>query len=140
MISRTGFFILAACVLTLWLAPAAAGAAVQITKRDCQRLVAYRPDPGVAYVPGADARGRPVAPADLSGAPRIALPETIVIDIEADLQDRFGFPARAESFEGDAQIGVVEVAPDGTASFNGQPLQDDAQAALTRRCQEILRQ
>lgn len=140
MTSRIGFFILAACALTLWVSPATAGAAVQIAKRGCQRLVAYRPAPGVAYVPGADVRGRPVVPADLSGAPQIALPETIVIEIEADLQDRFGFPTRADSFEGDAKLGTVQVAPDGTASFNGQPLQDDAQAALARRCQEILSQ
>ena len=101
-------------------------------------MVAHVPDPRVDYVPGKDVRGRPVAPADLDDSVRIALPEIIVIDIEVELQDRFGFPANASSFEADANIGVVEVAPDGTARFNGQPLQDDAQAALTRRCQEIL--
>ncbi len=114
------------------------GTAVGIAKRDCQRLDVHVPDPGVAYQSGVDVRGRAVAPADLGGAPRLALPEIIVIDIDVDLEDRFGFPAKADSFEADARVGVVEVAPDGSARFNGQPLQEEAQSELTRRCQETL--
>lgn len=116
----------------------AEGATIKITKQDCRRLTGHLADPGVAYQSGRDVHGKPVVPADLGGAPQITLPATIVIDIEVDLQDRFGFPAQADSFEADAQIGVVEVAPDGSARFNGQPLQDEVQAELTRRCQEIL--
>ncbi len=136
------FCLLVLLAAVLWqtaaLAAEAGGTEVRITKRDCQRLAVHVPDPGVTYQSGVDVRGRQVAPADLGGAPRIALPEIIVIDIEVDLQDRFGIPANVNSFEGDAQIGLVEVAPDGSARFNGQPLQDKTQAELTRRCQEIL--
>ena len=116
----------------------AEGRVVTLTKQDCRRLSVHVPDPGVAYRPGVDVNGRPVTPADLGGAPPLAIPETVTIEIEVDLQDRFGIPADANSFKGDAQIGTVEVDRDGRARFNGQPLQDEAQFELARRCQEIL--
>ncbi len=121
--------------------PAAAHetATVTITKADCARLVAHVPGPGVAYEPGVDVYGREVAPADLDGAPRIELPETIVIDIEVDLQARFGTPDNKVLFDPDAEMGEV-VYKDGRFTFNGQPLQDEAQAELAARCQEIVRQ
>ncbi len=134
--------LLAALATIPWHIPALqagdGGGEVRIAKRDCRRLAVHVADPGVAYQSGVDVHGRSVTPADLGGAHKIALPEIIVIDIEVDLQDRFGFPAKAGSFEGDAQIGTVEVAPDGSARFNGQALQDETQAALARRCQEVL--
>ena len=70
---------------------------VAITRADCARLVAHVPAPDVAYEPGVDVYGREVVPADLGGAPRIELPETIVIDIEVDLQARFGTPEDRKS-------------------------------------------
>ncbi len=135
--------LLAVLVPVLWrtavLEAGAVSTEVGIAKRDCRRLAPHVPAPGVAYQSGVDVRGRSVAPADLGGAPRIALPEIIVIDIDVDLEDRFGFPANADSYSADATVGVVEIEPDGTARFNGQPLQDEAQSELARRCQEILK-
>ena len=118
--------------------PTTTGAAittVAITRADCARLVAHVPDPDVAYEPGVDVYGREVAPADLGGAPRIELPETILIGIEIDLLARFGIPV---SHAG-AEVGEVAYR-DGRFTFNGQPLQDQAQAELAARCQEIVRQ
>ena len=115
----------------------AEGQVVTLTKEDCRRLSVHVPEPGVAYQPGVDVNGRPVTPADLGGAPALATPETVTIEIEVDLQDRFGIPANSNLFKGDAKIGTVEVDRDGRARFNGQPLQDEEQLELTRRCQEI---
>ncbi|MCH9011461.1 MAG: hypothetical protein IIA68_00175 [Proteobacteria bacterium] len=112
---------------------------VAITRADCARLVAHVPAPDVAYRPGVDVYGREVAPADLGGAPRIELPETILIDIEIDLQARFGIPADPTQYDPDAEVGEVAYR-DGRFTFNGQPLQDQAQAELAARCQEIDRQ
>ena len=112
---------------------------VAITRADCTRLVAHVPAPDVAYRPGVDVYGREVAPADLDGAPRIELPETILIDIEIDLQARFGIPANPTLYDPDAEVGEVAYR-DGRFTFNGQPLQDEAQAELAARCQEIDRQ
>ena len=112
---------------------------VAITRADCARLVAHVPAPDVAYRPGVDVYGRAVVPADLGGAPRIELPETILIDIEIDLQARFGIPADPTQYDPDAEVGEVAYR-DGRFTFNGQPLQDQAQAELAARCQEIVRQ
>ncbi len=112
---------------------------VAITRADCARLVAHVPAPDVAYEPGVDVYGRDVVPADLGGAPRIELPETILIDIEIDLQARFGIPADPALYDADAEVGEV-LYKDGRFTFNGQPLQDEAQAELAARCQEIVRQ
>ncbi len=132
-------FLLAA---TLAATPAAAHekaetARVAITRADCARLVAHVPDPDVAYQPGVDVYGREVAPADLGGAPRIELPETILIDIEIDLLERFGIPANPALYDPDAEVGEVAYR-DGRLTFNGQPLQDEAQAELAARCQRIV--
>ncbi len=135
---------LAPALFLLAAAPAAAPAAahekatVAITRADCARLVAHVPDPDVAYEPGVDVYGREVVPADLGGAPRIELPKTILIDIEIDLLQRFGIPANPALYDPDAEVGWV-VYRDDRFTFNGQPLQDEAQAELAARCQEIVR-
>ncbi len=129
-------FLLAAALAA---APAAAHerATVAITRVDCARLVAHVPGPDVAYHPGVDVYGREVAPADLGGAPRIELPETILIDIEIDLLQRFGIPASPALYDGDVEVGEVAYR-DGRFTFNGQPLQDEAQAELAARCQKVV--
>ncbi len=132
---------LAPALFLLAAAPAAAHetATVTITRADCARLVEHVPGPDVAYQPGVDVYGREVAPADLGGAPRIELPETILIDIEVDLQARFGTPENEVLFDPDAEMGWV-VYHDGRFTFNGQPLQDEAEAELAARCQNIVRE
>ena len=132
---------LAPALFLLAASPAAAHdtATVTITRADCARLVKHVPGPDVAYRPGVDVYGREVAPADLNGAPRIELPETILIDIEIDLLRRFGIPANPALYDPDAEVGEV-LYKDGRFTFNGQPLQDQAQAELAARCQEIVRQ
>jgi hypothetical protein len=114
-------------------------AVVTITKADCDRLVEHRPAPDVAYQPGVDVNGTPVAPADLNGGIQIAVPETIRIPITVDLFNRFGIPANPNSFEAEAEVGVVTYR-DGRAYFNGQPLQDDAAAELSALCQKAARE
>ncbi|MGE5503210.1 MAG: hypothetical protein ACM31L_02195 [Actinomycetota bacterium] len=58
---------IAAALMTA--APAwAEDVAVQVTKQDCARLVHYTPSADVAYKPGVDVHGKPVAPADLPGS------------------------------------------------------------------------
>ncbi len=112
---------------------------VAITRADCARLVAHLPAPDVAYQPGVDVHGREVVPADLGGAPRIEVPETILIYIEIDLLERFGIPANPALYDAHVEVGEV-LYKDGRFTFNGQPLQDEAQAELAARCQEVVRQ
>jgi len=113
-------------------------AEVTIARADCARLVAHIPAADVAYRPEVDAYGRAVAPADLSGGTQIPVPETLHIPIEIDLLDRFGIPAHPDLYESDIPLGEV-VYQNGRLSFNGQPLEDEAAAELSRRCQKIIR-
>ncbi len=112
-------------------------AEVIITRADCARLVAHVPAPDLAYQSGVDAYGRAVAPAELDGGTPIQAPETLRIPIEIDLLDRFGIPANPALYESDIPIGEV-LYRNGRLTFEGQPLQDEAAAELSRRCQQIL--
>ena len=136
-----GAFVGGLCIAS-WLAPLSAGAhesaALAISRADCDRLVAHLPAPDVAYRPGVDAHGRPVAPADLDGGVQIDVPEDIVIVIEVDLFERFAIPADPANYQAVALIGLVEYR-DGRFTFNGQPLQNEETAALAERCQTIAR-
>ncbi len=131
-------------ILLAWLIIAASPAVahnppvVTISRADCDRLVVHQPSPDVAYQPGVDVNGRPVAPADLNGGIQIAVPETIRIPIEVDLFNRFGIPADPNQYEAEAQVGEV-IYRDGRAYFNGQPLQDDTAAELAALCQKVMR-
>lgn len=137
----------AALACGLWLAGALApargevevdGVTIRVTKADCRRLVKHAPAPDVAYQPGVDVHGDPVAPADLYDRPRIELPRTVTLPIEVELDRRFGLPDD-DSFEGDVRVGTVAVDLDtGRATFNGQPLTAEAEAELRAKCQRVL--
>lgn len=89
--------------------------------------------PGADYVPGVDAQGKPVAPADLpSATPPLKL-DNFPIEIDVNLQKRFGIPANASLFHGKAIIGFVTV-KDGQAYFNGQPISDNETAMFAAAC------
>lgn len=109
---------------------------VIISRSDCARLVAHKPAADAIYTPGVDVQGRAVAPADLPGTPQIAMPDEIVIDITVEIQKRFGIPSDAALFKPEARIGTVVVKPDGSATFNGQPLTSPEQQALSALCQK----
>jgi len=117
---------------------------VTLSKGDCDRLARHYPADDVAFQPGLDVRGRPVAPADLNGGPNgdggLILPEAVIIPIEVEMFRRFGIPANRANFKGDIFIGevVVDVAS-GRAVFNGQPLQSEEEAQLAALCQRVLR-
>ncbi|MDJ0942070.1 MAG: hypothetical protein QNJ30_01300 [Kiloniellales bacterium] len=113
---------------------------LRISPADCARLVAHLSDDDVAYQPGVDVRGRPVASADLDDAPKLALPNDYRVRIEVDSDDRFGVPARAGSYDADIAVGEALVEADGRVLFNGQTLAPGAAFELGRRCRELLRQ
>lgn len=79
---RLGFALLAACLCVQAETGLAEPARVTVTRADCQRLVQHIPDAGVAYQPGVDVGGRPVAPADLGGGIDLGLPETYSFDVD----------------------------------------------------------
>lgn len=112
--------------------PAGAGTLV-VTADDCARAAQHVPDAGVAYTPGVDAYGRPVAPADLGGAPLRVNTERLSIPITVDLGRRMGFRPGSAPYTAETFVGMVEYR-DGRFWYDGQPLQDEAAAALRERC------
>lgn len=100
---------------------------------DCTWLVRHLPvrhvpDPDVAYQPGVDARGNPVAPADLDGGFQFELPETITASISRRL---LGHPnLRQESSLGEVVINLTT----GEVSLNGQVLDAEEEEGLVAFC------
>lgn len=130
---------LAAVLLWAGTPEAAEPGTVEITRADCSQLVKHVPAPDVAYTPGVDVDGNPVAPADLDGGYQVALPQTIVIPITVLLQERFGIPANSVLYKGEALVGVAAVSLDGEeVIFNGQPLTSPEARALSAACQQYL--
>ena len=111
---------------------------VGVSAEDCRAVVAHQPAPDVAYQPGVDALGRPVAPADLGGTPQIRLPDPLVIPITVDLAERLNLSTAPGALEPELQVGVVTVDRAGRVTFNGVPLTSDDQAALEAACREAL--
>lgn len=106
---------------------------ITVTGSDCARLVQHQPAPDVAYRPGVDVRGRPVASADLNPTPQIRVPETITFDIAVDLR-RFGVSRTSPLYEPNLRLGTVTVGKDGRVYYDGQPLGDAENAALAEAC------
>jgi hypothetical protein len=113
------------------------GGRLRIPRDDCRLLVEHRPDPGAAYRPGRDVRGKPVAPADVPGGLRLEPAEEVEFDISFNpLRGRSG------SRFGDTELYVGTIRfnlQTGEATFNGAPLTDPEQAELARKCQDVLR-
>jgi hypothetical protein len=129
----------------LLFASAAAAAAeeeaetVAITDVDCANLVAHHAEPGVAYEPGVDVHGDPVAPADLPGHEPLSLDaEGVAIDPRLALSHYVKLPAKLAALLPNAEIdiGLVTVR-DGVAYLGDTMLSDPAQHALAEVCAEL---
>lgn len=114
-------------------------ATVTVTKNDCRHIVAHTPDASVAYTPGVTADGRAVAPADLGGGYSVKPPESFSMDINIDLQERFGLPANKGQYMGEIRAGKVEI-KNGRAFYNGQELATGAQNAVAEACRKLQQQ
>ncbi len=103
----------------------------------CKALTKHVPNADVAYQPGVDVHGKPVAPADLEGAAQIKLPEEISIPLTADLfsflqldQSKFPFNALPRN---DINLGTLTVRGD-KVFHNGKTLTDAQQDNLAVLC------
>ena len=113
---------------------AAAQTTMLINEADCDRLVTHVSSSDVAYTPGVDVNGGAVAPADLNAQPQIQVPDVISIPVTIDLATSLGIQT---PFLARPTVGNVQVTRDGRVSFNGQPINGDAQHELAKRCQVV---
>lgn len=121
-------------LIAVHITPVQAQTTVQITEADCSRLVTHVASSDVAYQPGVDVNGNAVAPADLNAQPQIRVPDVISIPVTIDLATNLGINT---PFLARPTVGEVTVTSDGRVSFNGQPIGDDAQHELAKRCQQV---
>jgi hypothetical protein len=130
--------VLSVLCLTL-VAETAVAERVRVSRKDCQSLVRYVPDPGVAYQPGVDVHGRPVAPADLPGSSiRSVLPETVEFDVSFYPLARAGGGRFNQS---ELYVGTVRYDLNtGEVLFNGVPLTDPEKDEMAQRCRAALHQ
>lgn len=130
------FCVLAVLLLSPCLANAAHEAAVDPAL--CRALIKHVPDADVAYQPGVDVHGNPVAPADLPGAPQMQLPDQIKIPLTLNLAKTLNlntsaYPYRQLGTGTEAQLGTLTVEGDHVL-FNGQPISDAQQDKLSVLC------
>lgn len=108
---------------------------IEVTGVDCRRLfVTHQPSADVAYKPGVDVHGKPVAPADLNPAPQIKVPETVAFDVAVDLR-RFGVPQTSPLFQPSVKLGEVRVdVLTGKTLYNGEAIGNPEIEALREAC------
>ena len=102
-------------------------------------LVAHHADDTVAYRPGVDVDGRPLAPADLPGhAPLTLSPEDVAVDPRIPLDAIVTLPASLQPILDDAEIDIGLVTlRDGIAYLGERRLADPAHAALAEACEAL---
>ena len=98
---------------------------VNITKKDCRRLVRHTASADVAYKPGVDVRGRKIAPADIRGSMPFKLPDVFEFNIDVDIRKYLGGP------ENDAAAASAAVIAAGKATAAATSVEAAATAAQT---------
>ncbi len=124
---------------------AALAQAPAATINSCRQIVAAVDRPqsrprnvaGADYVPGVDARGNAVTPADLDRP--VPLPEELVLPIAPDVFARAGRAPPPGFPDLRVQVGEVRLRlADGAMIFNGQKLGPAADAELVQACRDLL--
>jgi hypothetical protein len=127
-------FIAIAALIAYGASAAEKKATPELDPKVCQQMVSYQPEAGKGadYKPGVDVHGKPVVEADVTPNV-IKLPDTISFNVTVDLARYLGLAAPT-GLEGEAVMGKIEVDKTGHATFNGQPLEGNAEAALRELC------
>lgn len=109
---------------------------VELDAESCAMLERHQPSADVSAEANAatDVHGKPVVEADLNKSP-VQLPETMEFQYNVDLAPYMGGGIRPGS-EALTHIGIIQVARDGSLTFNGEPMEGQEQAALQALCAE----
>lgn len=123
--------------------------AVLMDRTDCERLLAHQrvaatgaqhtPAPDVAYRPGVDTAGRPVAPADLPGAQTGVVASSMVLELKFTLSDLLGSRAPARAGAAALTVGRLAIDPaSGRLQLDGQAVEPPAEDQVLKACQAHL--
>lgn len=127
---------IAVSIAVCLLGASAAAQTLVVEGSACRALVAHVAGSDTAYRPGVDARGRAVAPADLTESAPVLAP-SFTFDLRADLAPYL--PRTSPLFQPQLGVGRVTASPDGSVAFNGQKLDSPERAAIAALCQRAPR-
>lgn len=99
----------------------------------CKLYDRHEPDADVAYKPGVDAYGRPVASADLPSANQFTFPDTFSFPLTVDVIERLGLDDSHAGLEGKLGLGDV-VVEQNRVSLNGEPVAGLSRADVVALC------
>jgi hypothetical protein len=108
-------------------------AAPLLEAQECRHLTEYHPgkDGNAEYQPGVDVRGKPVVEADVNPSV-IQPPEKYSFALRVDVAKYIGLTAPT-GVMGETRMGTITV-ENGQVTFNGKPLEGDAETALRALC------
>ena len=92
----------------------------------CRFVTAHQLAPDVAFRPGVDVHGNPVAPADI-GPALTALPDVIRVPVTIDLVERLKLSLPAGTIL-EAPVALVDIHSDGRVLYNGRDISGDVAA------------
>lgn len=138
-IMSASVLVLAARVATAQDGLAPENGMVIVTRDVCARLQVYQPAPDVAYQPGVDVEGNPVAPADLPGSNDLDIDlDDIAIDPRIPLARFHGDPDAKLPVLGEAEIDVGRITfREGRPYLGGRPLRSAEEHALATECARL---
>jgi hypothetical protein len=127
-------FVAIAGLLAYGAAAAEKKAPPELDPKVCREMVTYLPEPGndAEYKPGVDVHGKPVVEADITPN-AIKAPEVYSIPLTVDLAEYIGLTAPT-GIEGKEVMGEIQMDKHGNMTFNGQPLEGEAEKTLRELC------
>ncbi|MEQ8441629.1 MAG: hypothetical protein RIM33_05480 [Alphaproteobacteria bacterium] len=115
---------------------------LQMSRRDCERLIRRADVPGADYVPGVDVRGNAVHGADLEGTLTAAdlLPESIAFELSLNPLGYAGNDALEDVFSNSSTgFGMVEYnLASGALTLDGRRLDDGTESEMLDLCRNAL--
>jgi len=99
----------------------------------CQLFDRHTPDADVAYQPGVDVHGKPVAGADLPSASAYHVPDSFSFPLQVDVAERLGLDQSVPGLEGKLELGEVKVEKD-RVLLNGDTVPSLSRADVVALC------
>lgn len=120
------------------------GEIFELSWEQCRQLViAHKPRGNIAYTPGIDVAGQPVAPADLPGSKHFDIGKSVTISIDLPLRKyapHFPKSPHKNNYIRDAvkdssiHTGEIQIAEDNSVWINGEPVHDEVLDKIDQEC------
>jgi hypothetical protein len=103
---------------------------VEISEKECRKLIKIQMMNSADYIPGVDAHGRKVKGADLHSTHQMQLPKEITFDLGIDLADKYDLP---DGVYAKTNLGKITVKGRNTY-WNGKKLDGQDNQAVFQEC------